>query len=487
MMTIVPILVSMQAVEGPIPVISFELSHTLRYHIPRTVVALAILSVVSYGIALPPAQAREAQPNVIIIYTDDQGTADVGCYGSTDLQTPGIDRLGATGLRFTQFYAPAPVCSPSRAGLLTGRYPLSAGVPGNVSSTKGEPGMPPDRVTIAEMLRPAGYATAHIGKWHLGYTPETMPNAQGFDYSFGHKGGCIDNYSHYFYWSGPNVHDLYRNGEEVRHDGEYFPDLMVSEAGEFMAANRDKPFFIYFAMNAPHYPYQGEPEWLSHYEANSAAYPRNLYAAFLSSADARIGALVDQVETLGLAEDTIIIFQSDHGHSVEERAHFGGGSAGPYRGAKFSMFEGGIRVPAIIRWPGRIEAGAVRDQLGHGCDWLPTIAELCGVALPTSPVDGKSLAGVIASPEAATPHDVVHWLTGTGEQAQWAVREGDWKLIGNPQDPILPKGEGLPPHFLVNLAEDPEERVNRAEIEPEHTARLKALHEAWLAEATAAQ
>ena len=489
MMTIVPILVPMQAVEGRIPVISVNPSslRPMGYHVPRTVVALTILVAVWYGVASPLAQAREGRPNVIIIYTDDQGAADAGCYGSTDLQTPGIDRLATTGLRFTQFYAPAPVCSPSRAGLLTGRYPLSAGVPGNVSSTKGEPGMPPDRVTLAEMLRPAGYATAHIGKWHLGYTPETMPNAQGFDYSFGHMGGCIDNYSHYFYWSGPNVHDLYRNGEEVRHDGEYFPDLMVAEAGDFMAANRDKPFFIYFAMNAPHYPYQGEPEWLAHYEAASTAYPRNLYAAFLSSADARIGALVDRVEALGLAEDTIIIFQSDHGHSVEERAHFGGGSAGSYRGAKFSMFEGGIRVPAIIRWPGRIEAGAVRDQLAHGCDWLPTIAELCGVPLPTSPVDGKSLAGVIASPEATTPHGVLHWLTGAGEQAQWAVRDGDWKLIGNPQDPTLPKGERLPPFFLVNLAEDPEERLNRADHEPVHLARLKALHEKWLAGATVAQ
>jgi arylsulfatase A-like enzyme len=466
---------------------SFErsIASRTRTAISHTVVALAILLAVTCGVALPSAHAREGQPNVIIIYTDDQGTADVGCYGGTDLQTPGIDRLAETGLRFTQFYAPAPVCSPSRAGLLTGRYPLSAGVPGNVSSSRGEAGMPADRVTIAEMLREAGYATAHIGKWHLGYTPETMPNAQGFDYSFGHMGGCIDNYSHFFYWSGPNVHDLYRNGEEFHHDGQYFPDLMVSEAGAFMAANREEPFFIYFAMNAPHYPYQGEPEWLAHYAANSTAYPRNLYAAFLSSADARIGALVDQVEALGLSEDTIIIFQSDHGHSVEERAHFGGGSAGSYRGAKFSMFEGGIRVPAIIRWPGRIEAGAVRDQLAHGCDWLPTIAELCGVALPTSPIDGKSLAGLIASPDAATPHVVLHWLTGAGEQVQWAVREGDWKLIGNPQDPTLPKGEGLPPLFLVNLAEDPEERVNRAESEPAKLTRLTTLHEAWLAGATA--
>lgn len=451
----------------------------------RFIAAFGVLLGFWHGVAAPVAHGRESRPNVIIIYTDDQGVADAGCYGSTDIKTPAIDHLAATGLRFTQFYAPAPVCSPSRAGLLTGRYPLSAGVPGNVSSTRGEAGMPSDRVTIAEMLKGAGYATAHIGKWHLGYTPETMPNAQGFDHSFGHMGGCIDNYSHFFYWSGPNVHDLYRNGGEVHYDGEYFPDLMVEEAGNFMAAHREEPFFIYFAMNAPHYPYQGEPEWLDKYAAAAMAYPRNLYGAFLSSADARIGALVERVEALGLAEDTIIIFQSDHGHSVEERAHFGGGSAGSLRGAKFSMFEGGIRVPAIIRWPGKIEGGGVRAQLAHGCDWLPTIAELCGVALPGSPVDGKSLAPVIASAEAPTPHSVLHWLTGSVEQGQWAVREGDWKLIGNPQDPTLPQGESLPSHYLVNLAKDPEERENRTASDPEQFARLKGLHEAWLQRATA--
>lgn len=425
------------------------------------------------------AVARDGKPNVIVIYTDDQGTVDAGCYGASDLITPNMDRLAATGIRFTQFYAPAPVCSPSRAGMLTGKYPPNAGVPGNVSSQHGNPGMPGDQVTIAELLNGAGYATAHIGKWHLGYTPETMPNAQGFDYSFGHMGGCIDNYSHYFYWAGPNTHDLHRNGEEVFHDGAYFPDLMVQEAGDFMADHRDEPFFIYFAMNMPHYPYQGEPEWLARYRLAGVPYPRDLYGAFLSSLDARIGTLLDRVETLGLREDTIIIFQSDHGHSMEERAHFGGGSAGPYRGAKFSMFEGGLRVPAIISWPGHLEAGGVRDQLAHGSDWFPTIAEFCGVALPSTPIDGKSLASVLNSADASTPHDVLHWSTGSGDNPQWAVRQGDWKLIGNPMDPTLPKGTALPTHMLVNLARDPGEQTNLVETEPERFAAMKALHDEW--------
>jgi len=191
-------------------------------------------------------------PNVIIIFTDDQGSMDLNCYGAKDLATPHMDSLAKRGVRFTQFYAAAPVCSPSRAGLLTGRYPVRAGVPGNVSSRKGGAGMPAAQVTLAETFKKAGYATAHIGKWHLGYTRETMPNAQGFDHSFGHMGGCIDNYSHFFYWNGPNRHDLWRNGKEIFEDGKFFPELMAAEAAKFIAANKAQPFFMYFALNTPH-------------------------------------------------------------------------------------------------------------------------------------------------------------------------------------------------------------------------------------------
>jgi len=160
------------------------------------------------GQAMTTFAAEGQQPNVILVYTDDQGSLDLNCYGSHDLQTPHLDRLASQGIRFTQMYAPSAICSASRAGLLTGRFPARAGVPGNVSSEQGHAGMPTSEVTIAEMLKQAGYATGHVGKWHLGYTPETMPNGQGFDSSFGHMGGCIDNYSHFFYWQGPNRHDL---------------------------------------------------------------------------------------------------------------------------------------------------------------------------------------------------------------------------------------------------------------------------------------
>ena len=425
----------------------------------------------------PSTVGAERHPNVIIIYTDDQGSLDMGCYGSHDLKTPHMDALAERGIRFTQFYASSPVCSPSRAGLLTGRYPIRAGVPGNVSSMHGKPGMPAEQITIAEMMRAAGYTTAHIGKWHLGYTEETMPNNQGFDYSFGHMGGCIDNYSHFFYWNGPNRHDLWRQGQEVYEDGMYFPELMVEEAGSFIDRHRNQPFFVYFAMNVPHYPYQGHAKWLEYYRRRQVEYPRNLYNAFVSTQDEYVGKLVAKVDALGLRDDTIIIFQSDHGHSTEQRAHFGGGNAGPFRGAKFSLFEGGIRVPTIISWPGQLAEGQVEQQVAHSCDWLPTIAALCGVDLPGTDVDGKNIAPMLRGQQ-ASPHEVLHWTIGNS----WAVRKGDWKLLGNPRDTAnkAPLGES-DRLFLVNLAQDIGEKNNLAAQHPDIVKRLESLHDEWSA------
>ena len=401
------------------------------------------------------------QPNVIIIFTDDQGTVDMNIYGSTDLVTPHMDALARRGLRFTQFYAAAPVCSPSRVGLLTGRTPQHGGLYGNVKPDSA--GMPSAQVTIAEELKQAGYVTAHIGKWHLGHTEETVPNGQGFDHSFGHLVGCIDNYSHFFYWNGPNRHDLWRNGKEVFHDGQFFPDLMVREAGEFMDQNRDKPFLIYFAMNTPHYPYQGSPEWLDYYK--DLKYPRNLYAAFLSTMDERIGQLISKVDELGLIDDTIIIFQSDHGASEEVRAHGGGGSSGPHRGAKFSLYEGGLRIPAIISWPGHIPENQVRGQVATGCDWYPTILQLCKLPAAEHRLDGKSLMPVIEDPDAPTAHSSFNWKSGEA----WAIREGNWKLVVT--------GEMTE---LYDIPNDPGEARNLAGEFPEVVTRLRKLsREYW--------
>lgn len=409
------------------------------------------------------------KPNVIVIYTDDHGAVDLGCYGSRDLETPNLDALAKRGIRFTQMYAPSSICSPSRAGLLTGRYPYRAGAEGNVSSQPGTKGMPGEQITMAETFRAAGYVTAHIGKWHLGYSEDTMPNAQGFDHSFGHMGGCIDNYSHFFYWEGPNRHDLRRNGKEVYYDGQYFPDLMLTEATEFITTHRSQPFFMYYAINNPHYPYQPDEKWLVRYRNAGASYPRDLYGAFVSSLDERIGKLVRHLDTLGLRENTIILFQSDQGHSTEERAHGGGGSAGFYRGSKFSLFEGGIRIPSIISWPGKLPERVTRDQMVHGCDWLPTLTALCEIPLLNEDIDGKNILTVLKSADSPSPHETLYWKVGD----QWAIRHGVWKLIINPRI----NGQTLPEKdrkvFLVNLENDPAEQINLADSFPHIVEELR--------------
>ena len=442
---------------------------------------IKLFFIISISVALSFSTKANRKPNVIIILTDDQGTIDAGCYGAKDLETPNIDLIAKRGIRFTQFYAAAPVCSPSRAGLLTGRYPINSGVPGNTTSVKGKPGMPSEQITIAEHFKSSGYVTAHIGKWHLGYIPEHMPNAQGFDYSFGHMGGCIDNYSHFFYWQGPNRHDLHRNGEEVFEDGKFFPDLMVEEACNFIKKNQSSPFLIYFALNTPHYPYQGDPHWLEHYK--DLKYPRNLYNAFVSTQDARIGNLISYIDEVGLTNDTIIIFQSDHGHSTEERAHFGGGSSGKYRGAKFSLFEGGIRVPAIISWPSVLKENKIINEVAHSCDWLPTLADLTGIKLKKNKIDGKSLVTMLKSENQSTPHSTIHWQVGTGPNKQWAVRQGRWKLIGNVRDSSNPAKIGFDKPsklFLSNLVEDPEEKTNWAKKHPNIVEELLKAHHSQL-------
>ncbi|MDB6022424.1 MAG: sulfatase [Pedosphaera sp.] len=428
--------------------------------------------------------AENSKPNVIIIMSDDQGSVDAGCYGSRDLTTPGMDTIAAHGVRFTQFYSAAPVCSPSRAGLLTGRYPWLVGMPNNGPAPPTEAddqletltgdGLSATTLTIADMFRAAGYATAHIGKWHLGSGTGHKPLDKGFDYSFGFMGGCIDNYTHFFYWAGPSRHDLWENNHRVRLPGHYFPDLMVEKAEAFIASHRDRPFFMYFAINMPHYPYQGETKWLEYYR--NLPYPRNLYAAFVSTLDDRVRQLTKYLDDSGLRTNTIIIYQSDNGHSVEERAHYGGGSSGPYRGAKFSVFEGGIRLPAIISWPGHLPEGEVRTQVAHSCDWLPTLAELCDVKLPKSDLNGRSLVPVIRSVTAPSPHDVLQWRLGN----QWAVRQGPWKLLHNPNDGADKQKLAEPDKqwFLANMDEDIGERTNQAPRHPEIVERLRKLEPA---------
>jgi arylsulfatase A len=422
------------------------------------------------------------KPNVILIYTDDQGTLDLGVYGAKDLVTPNMDRLAHSGTRFTQFYASSPVCSPSRASVLTGRYPQRAGLTGNAGNLYGWGGMPGSQYTLAELFKAGGYKTGHIGKWHLGYSPETMPNQQGFDYSFGFMGGCIDSYSHYYFWGGPNQHDLWRNGVEIWEPGKYFPDLMVDEAGKFMEENKKNPFFIYFAINMPHYPLQGETKWIEYYKNKGMPMPRRMYAASVSTMDDKIGALLKKLDQLGLTKNTIIIFQDDQGHSKEDRTFGGGGWAGPYRGSKESLFEAGIRVPAFISWPGHIPVDAVRNQFATNLDWFPTLAEYCHIPMPDRKIDGQSIAKVIASPTAVSPHPDFFWqCLGTKENPQWAVRDGDWKLLHNPLQ-SKPTEQDADHYMLIDMKTDSAEMINLSAQHPEIVQRLRKKYDEWIKE-----
>lgn len=432
------------------------------------------------------SKSTESPPNIIIFFTDDQGTLDVNRYGSHDLHTPHMDQLADEGVMFTRFYAAAAMCSPSRASLLTGRYPLRTGVPSNAESHPTQFGkgtsLPIDETTLADLLQKHGYRTAQIGKWHLGTNPG--PNEQGFDYSFGFLGGVVDQWSHFNYgmapWgSPPRWHDLQRNGEEVREAGMHIGDLIVREALEQMEQAEDEPFFLYLAFGLPHYPLQPYNHHLELYD--HLPEPRRSYAASITTTDEQIGRVLKRLEELGHSDNTLIIFQSDHGHSTEARAGYGGGNAGIYRGAKFSFFEGGIRVPAIARLPGTLPAGLVVDEIAHSVDWFATIADLLEHETDPMRVDGRSLLPLINGPADDRSDRMLYWSVGPGEQLPWMVMQGDWKLLGNPNDSSgrgeLGEEDRL---FLSNLARDPSEMTNFAAENPELVTRLQAAYQDWV-------
>ena len=429
------------------------------------------------------------RPNILIILTDDQGTIDANCYGSTDLRTPNIDRLAATGVRFTQAYAHT-VCCPARAALMTGRHPQRGGVhhwtqgdlngPDGINMALGE-------VTLAEALKPAGYRTALYGKWHLGAHRDFGPKKQGFDEFFGIRDGFIDNYNHYFL-HGSGFHDLYDGIKPVKAPGKYFPELMVQRSLKFIMQNKDRPFLLYVPFNIPHYPEQALKRFEAVYK-DIADPARRSYAAIVSTTDHYIGQIVGKLEALGLRENTIIIFMSDNGHSEETgnrirvdnhrsgypKGHFygasGGGSTGKWIGQKGSFLEGGVRVPAIISYPAKLPKGEVRGQIITAMDWFPTVLDLCGVQQPSnSPkLDGHSVLPLIRSAKAKSKYKILHFAWGK----KWAVREGDWKLIGS---------NGNTKVSLRNLVDAKPEAKDYAKAKPEIVQRLRTLHSDWVKE-----
>lgn len=444
----------------------------------------------------------EEKPNVVLIYTDDQGTLDAACYGAEDLYTPNLDQLAADGILFTQAYAQT-VCCPSRAALLTGRHPQRSGInnwtQNDAHAKEKGVNMPLDEITIAEVLRENGYKTGIFGKWHLGAALENGPLEQGFDEFFGFRGGFIDNYAHYFL-HGRGFHDLWHNKEEIFDRGSYFPAMMTEKAVRFIEENQHQAFFVYAAFNLPHYPEQADSLFSPDYEGMPE--PRRSYAKVVSAVDGRIGQILDKLKELGIYEKTLVLYMSDNGHSTEETwirfedhnsgipkgtnycANGGGGYTGKWRGAKGSFLEGGIRVPAMISYPGHFKKGQVRDQIVSGLDFLPTICEITGSKLPDRQLDGFSLVPIMESEGAISQHDILYFQW----EDQWAVREGRWKLIVKGRDTTgkfsnhMEKEEEMESPYLADLeAENPEE-VNYASAHPEIVERLTRLHEEWAAD-----
>ena len=436
-------------------------------------------------------------PNVILIQADDHGTLDAGCYGSTDLRTPTLDALAAGGTRFTQAYGHT-VCCPSRAALMTGRYPQRCGINdwcSNHPSDERGVGMASSAVTLASVLRSHGYRTGLFGKWHLGARPESRPRDFGFDEFFGHLGGFIDNYSHRFLHAKPGqppFHDLWENDTEVFLDGSYFPDLVTDRAVRFLEREQRAPFYLHLAPNLPHYPYQPDHDFLDAFAHLSE--PRASYAAMVATLDRRVGRVLATVDRLGLRERTLVCYTSDHGHSTEEFANWGesygagggGGNTGPWRGAKGSFLEGGIRVPTILSLPGTIPAGAVRDQIVTNMDLMPTILDACGIAEPEGEIalDGWSLWPLLDDPTTPTSYETLHFQW----QDRWMVREGDWKLFFDGIDTTGPYSSHprgtheLGQWHLASLDADPPEAMNLVAAEPETAVRLREAYERWAAD-----
>lgn len=437
-------------------------------------------------LAATSAHAAESRPNIVILFTDDMGTLDVNCFGSSDLHTPNIDRLAREGVKFTQAYAHT-VCCPARAALLTGRHPQRGNVNSWMQSDMHSEkllNMSLSEVTLAEVLKPAGYDTALFGKWHLGAHKDHGPTRQGFDVFFGIRDGFIDNMNH-FYLHRQGFHDLYEGTTEVFHRGEYFPELMTARALEFLdqQERKEKPFFLYVPFNIPHYPEQALQQFGGHYK--ELPEPRRSYGAMISTTDHLIGRILNRLDERELTENTIVLFLSDNGHSEERYtirieghnsgypkghrygAQGGGGNTGKWIGRKGTFFEGGIRTPAILRFPGEVPPGETRNQIVTAMDWFPTMLNLCGVDLPDHKLDGHSLLPLIRSTKASSRHHILHFQW----QERWAVREGDWKLIR--EKPAKQSPGGL---TLRRLSGDSPEVEDFTARKPEIVKRLLSHH-----------
>lgn len=420
------------------------------------------------GLSIASAQTGP-KSNLVVIVADDLGIGDLGCYGAADARTPHLDRIAVDGIRFTDWHANSPVCSPSRASLLTGRYPQRCGIPQILFSRPdfNVAGLRAGEWTLGGELKKRGYRTAAIGKWHLGTTPESRPVRQGFDSFFGFYSGWIDYYSHRYYTLGgqPVFHDLWRNDTEVWQEPEYQTEMFGREAKSFIEEQASsQPFFLYLAFGAPHYPMMAPQKYLDRFPA-SIDRDRRLHLATVAALDDAVGEVRTALQRKGLDKNTCVFFMSDNGATHEVRAdHRGrpyeGGSNRPYRGWKGSLFEGGMRVPALLTWPGALRPGTVDEPLA-AIDLAPTFLHSTHVSS-----DGIDVSRLLRD-RSPLPARTLFWEY----DGQVAARSGAWKLLTSHREFL--NGPLTESDWLSDLRKDPAETRNVAAEHPEVVAALK--------------
>jgi len=402
------------------------------------------------------------KPNVIFIYADDLGYGDLSCYGADSIHTPYLDAMAKNGIKFTNFYSTSPICSPSRTGLLTGRYQVRAGVT-RVFFPNSLQGLDTAEYTMAEMFKENGYVTGIIGKWHLGHLPEFLPMEQGFDYWFGLP------YSNDMTWKprkDPPL-PLMRNGEIIDQPThqQTLTQRYTTEAFNFIARNREKPFFLYIPHTFPHKPLYVSAE----YQGTSKF---GKYGDVVQELDRSVGEILQALETFGLSENTLVVFSSDNGPTAK-----GGGLTGGLRGHKATTFEGGIKVPTLAMWKGEIKAGQNISTPAIMTDWLPTFAAITGAQLPKDiPLDGQDISSLLFEGEDDTERDFYFYFN---EELR-AVRAGKWKykkaVLENPYRQRLEEHGDL----LFNLEEDPNETTNLAASQPEKLKEMQTKMEDFI-------
>ncbi len=421
-------------------------NHTLKR---RTFVSTVGLGAMSIGLASQGWGASDQSPNVILIMTDDQGWGDIHSHDNDVIETPVLDQLAEEGARFERFYA-SPVCAPTRASLLTGRYSMRSGVHG---VTRGFETMRADETTIAEVFKANGYATGCFGKWHNGAHYPQHPNGQGFDEFLGF---CAGHWNNYFDTK------LDHNGKMITTEG-YITDVLTDAALDFIGQHKNDPFFCYIPYNAPHSPWQVPDKYFDKYKAKGLDDVTACAYGMCENIDDNVGRILSRLDKLGLAEDTIVLFLTDNGPNTDRYN-------GNMRGRKGSADEGGVRVPLFIRWPGKIEAGSTVEKIAAHIDILPTLAALTGVKMPeTKPLDGKSLKPLLQGKDGDWPDRKLytHWGNrGAVRTQRWRAvnQRGNWRL-----------------HDMKN---DPEQSKDVSDKHPKVLQELKNAYEAWWADVT---